>query len=226
MAEYVRRRRPPADHSYWERLRDRAHPPRVVLPILILALLGGAFGLYGGLKPTFTIADAIKLAAMIAGGFAGVGMAVFLPFWIVDSAFRSVRYERAVTILAGSAAIVIFVFIIAFAPLAILFIAFSICTGQGPWIGMLIGLLCTTTLTVPLIWSQRVRWQARQRAWPRWDRMRAPRRRAPSNAGTEVVLQVEETAAVEPAVSTKSPPINSAASENMDGQVGESNERV
>jgi len=226
MAEYVRRRRPPADHPYWERLRDRAHPPRVVLPILILALLGGAFGLYGGLKPTFTISDAIKLAAMVAGGFAGVGMAVLLPFWIVDTAFRSARYERAMTILAGSAAIAMFVFVVAFLPLSIIFIVFSICTGQGPWIGMLIGLLCATTPSVPLIWSQRVRWQARQRAWPRWDRMRAPRRRAPSNVGTEVVLQVEETAAIEPTVTSKSLPTNNAASENMDGHVGESNERV
>ena len=79
MAEYVRRRRPPASHPYWARLHDRAHPPAVVAPIVIPAGLGLALGLYGGLRAPFSTTDAVKLAATVPplGAFVPAGAPLF-----------------------------------------------------------------------------------------------------------------------------------------------------
>lgn len=218
MAEYVRRRRPPADHPYWHRLHDRAHPPPFWMPILIPAIIGLASGAYGGLNEAITIADATKFAAIIAVGIGGVAFAIMSVVMFVDATRQFERRQRWPIAIIGGTVICFAVFVATFVPLAAIFVVYSLGTGEGPWIGMLIGEMCWTTPFAVWVWRQRARWRDRQLHWPRWERMRAPNRRA--SQSSDVVVQQpqlagtsDETPSVtEPEIEKPSPPVGEPAS--------------
>jgi hypothetical protein len=175
MAEYVRRKRPPATHPYWARLHDRANPPGVVGPVAVPGGLAGLLGLYAGLNKSLPAAEALEIAVVVAGGIAAVVSVTSLPIF----AFGAVRYmtprERwpTATIEAAVAGVVTLFAVVG--PLALLLLSYAACSGRGPWSGLLIGLAIGGVPGTAYAWWARRRWRKRQQQWPRWDRMRAPR---------------------------------------------------
>jgi hypothetical protein len=223
MAEYVRRRRPPADHPYWDRLHDRAHPPRIWRPLLVPIVIGLASGLFGGLKAPFSIADATKLAALIAGAIGGLTFIVMTIAMLIDATRQLDRRQRWPLAIMGGTLTCMAMFFASFVPLALVFIAYSLSSGEGPWLGMLIGVACWSPLFIAIVYVRRARWLERQRHWPRWERMRPPRRSASQNV--EVVVQVEQSATAEQATVVEKTLVVESSPENPDPQVGESNGR-
>src|SRR5262245_11994672 len=103
MAEYVRRKRPPASHPYWARLYDRAHPPHLVTPIAIPTVFGLALGLYGGLHPEHAPEAAVRLAAGIATGGAVALFIVTVPIFWLDHTLQNQGQSRwANAIMSGT----------------------------------------------------------------------------------------------------------------------------
>ena len=150
MAEYVRRKRPPASHPYWARLYDRAHPPRGVVPVVVPAVFGLLFGLYAGLRPNYTLKEAFGDALAIASLFAGFAFVLSSPILYIDAMRYASPRRRWVAVLFYGAAIAIGVFIAAAILLLILFVVYSLCAGMGPWVGMAIG---TLIAAFPARWS-------------------------------------------------------------------------
>jgi hypothetical protein len=178
MAEYVRRRRPPPSHPYWDRLRDRAHPPLLVTPIAIPAVVGLGVGLYGGMRPPFTMGDAVRVASVGAAGLAGIVFVAATIILMVDAARQMPRHERWVAAVVLGLAMAAFFFFMAVIVLTLFLTWYSACSGEGPWHGMLIGMAIGATPAAFFAGTARQRWRARQRHWPKWERMRTPRRRA------------------------------------------------
>lgn len=194
MAEYVRRRRPPASHPYWERLNDRAHPPRLFLRIAIPSLIGLLLGLYGGLRSPFSINDAVHLAATSAAIVSTLAFALCLPRLLIGDTRHLPHGERWPITLALGLMFTAICFAAGFVIFFLLFNFYSLCSGRGPWLGMLIGLSPFLILASLFSIGARKRWRDRQRAWPRWSQMRIPRSR--SRSVTAVWNPTEE---VEPA---------------------------
>src|SRR5262245_42384104 len=92
MAEYVRRKRPPASHPYWARLHDRAHPPKLVTPIAVPAVCGVFFGFVGGLQPAFSAAEAARLSAAVAGILAGAAFVLSATILWAEQSSRLPRW--------------------------------------------------------------------------------------------------------------------------------------
>lgn len=174
MAEYVRRRRPPASHPYWARLDDRAHPPRLFLRIAIPTLFGLLLGLYGGLRSPFSISDAVHLAATCAAILSTVAFFTAIGAILFDRSRHFAPRERWMTAPVFSSMIAAFCFAIAFVACFVMHFWYSLCSGQGPWFGMLIGCSPACLLASLAAIGRRKQWQDRQRAWPRWERMRTP----------------------------------------------------
>src|SRR5262249_26501476 len=132
MAEYVRRKRPPASHPYWARLYDRAHPPPVVLPIAIPTSAGVVVGLSAGLHELFTARDAARVAVEVAGGSAAVLLlpGVFI-LWL-DPSRPSARGQRWVETLFGGLGIAVVMFLSVFAASFLALLWYSTCSGEGP----------------------------------------------------------------------------------------------
>ena len=177
MAEYVRRRRPPASHPYWARLHDRAHPPRLVLPIATAAGVGLAVGLYAGLQPEFQGKEAVRLSAQVAFGLAAAvfGVAV-LTLWI-DGTRQTPRPSLWTAAVVGGLGVAVAAFLVLFGVLTLVLLLYAACSGRGAWGGMFIGGATCGVPTALIAFGSRRRWQERQRQWPRWERMRSPRRR-------------------------------------------------
>ena len=177
MAEYVRRKRPPASHPYWARLYDRAHPPQIVLPVVIPAAVGLGIGLLGGLQPDFSLADAVRLSAAAAGVTTGaVYVLAVLAFWMDGRPQLPGARRWTVSVLTGLPVAVV-VFLVAFVTMFLLTLWYSVCTGQGPWLGMAYGALIGAGPAALIAGGSYRQWRERQRRWPRWERMRSPRRR-------------------------------------------------
>jgi hypothetical protein len=175
MAEYVRRKRPPASHPYWERLRDRAHPPSVVTPVVVLGGIGMFLGLYGGLMEPMQYVRAAKTAAAMAGVAAVVLFATSVPILLFDASRNMPRRERWPAALVSGLAVAIVLFFTLLIPLVLVFLWYAACSGRGPWLGMLTGLVIGALVgAVPSLWNRR-RWRERQRRWPRWERTRGSR---------------------------------------------------
>jgi hypothetical protein len=177
MAEYVRRKRPPASHPYWARLHDRAHPPPLVTPIAVLGGIGAVLGLSGGLMDPMPTVRAIKVAATLAAGLAAVLFVASVPILLFDGSRRMARQERWPTAVLSGLAVAVILFCTLLIPLILLFVWFSICSGRGPWLGALAGLGVGAVLTAPITAGRRWQWRKRQQEWPRWERMRARRER-------------------------------------------------
>jgi hypothetical protein len=190
MAEYVRRRRPPASHPYWARLHDRAHPPPVIAPVVIPTGIGLALGLYGGLRPTFSTTDAVKLAATVAGGLAAIIFVLSLPLLLYDASRQAPRRERWVMSVLGAMAVAAVLFMVGLFGLTPMLVVYSWCSGEGPWLGMLIGGLIGGVPGAAYAAETRRQWRARQRRWPRWESMRA-RRTTPALTTTPIPVPAD-----------------------------------
>jgi MFS family permease len=203
MAEYVRRKRPPASHPYWARLYDRAHPPPVVLPVAIPASAGLVVGLSAGLHDSFSSGDAARVALEVAGGSAGALFVVGVLVLRLDASRQTRQRERwagaLVSGLGASVAMFAAVFMATF--LALLW--YATCSGQGPWFGMLIGAGLGGGPAALISLDARRRWRERQHGWPRWKRMRGPRETA--------VLTVTQVPA---------PPLSASASQALWTRLG------
>jgi len=178
MAEYVRRKRPPASHPYWARLYDRAHPPPVVVPVATPAAVGLVLGLSAGLHEPFTSGDAARVAVEVAGGSAAVLFVVGVLVMRLDASRQTPRRERWAGALIGGLGVAAAMFATVFMGTFVILMWYATCSGQGPWLGMLIGAGLGGGLAAVFTLDARRRWRERQRGWPRWERMRAPRRTA------------------------------------------------
>src|SRR5262245_17610826 len=139
MAEYVRRKRPPASHPYWARLHDRAHPPKLVTPIAVPTIFGLALGLYGGLNSSYSAEEAARLAAAVAAsGAAGLFVVTVPIFWLDHTRPGQGQARWANALLAGTAVSAV-LFVVAFVPVFLLLFWYSLCSSRGPWLGMAIG---------------------------------------------------------------------------------------
>ena len=175
MAEYVRRKRPPATHPYWARLHDRANPPGVVWRTLVPAGLGILIGLYAGLNDPLPWSKALGTAATVALGGAVVVFTTSLPILLLDPNRQLTGRDRWPGALLAAGVVAVFLFGAKFVALSALLLWYSVCSGLGPWIGLVTGLAIGG---VPgAVWASvaRCRWRKRQEQWPRWERMRAPR---------------------------------------------------
>ena len=179
MAEYVRRKRPPATHPYWARLYDRAHPPRLVTPIAVPAVLGVAVGLYAGLQPAYSADAAARLAAAVATGGAVAVFIVTVPILWMDHTIQPQGQARWANALLGGTVVAAVLFLTVFVALFLLLFWYALGSGRGPWLGMAIGAGTSGGLAALIAVGHRRQWQARQRRWPRWERMRARRPRSP-----------------------------------------------
>jgi len=184
MAEYVRRKRPPATHPYWARLYDRAHPPGGVVPVAVAAVLGLFLGLYCGLRPSYPLREAPRDAVIIAVLFAVFAFVLLTPIlWIGAGRYPSRRQPR-MAVLFFAVVITIVIFVVCAVFFSATLVWFSLCAGKGLWAGMAIGAL---SAAVPAgffaRWSRR-NWQARQREWPQWER--SPPRLRPAIAPAPV----------------------------------------
>lgn len=174
MAEYVRRKRPPASHPYWARLYDRAHPPPVVLPVVIPASAGLLVGLGAGLHEPFSSADAARVAVEVAGTSAGVLFAVGVLVIRLDTTRPAARRERWAEAVIGGLGVGAAMFFAVFLATFLALLWYATCSGQGPPLGMLIGAGLGGTPAALIALGARRRWRERQRRWPRWERMREP----------------------------------------------------
>jgi hypothetical protein len=86
------------------------------------------------------------------------------------------RRERWPAALVSGLAVAIVLFFTLLIPLVLVFLWYAACSGRGPWLGMLTGLVIGALVgAVPSLWNRR-RWRERQRRWPRWERTRGSRR--------------------------------------------------
>ena len=178
MAEYVRRKRPPADHPYWAWLQDRARPPRPLPPVAVPATIGLFIGLWAGLSPTYTFAEAARTAVTL-GGMAGGSVALLaLPFLWFNTWHSTSRRERWIWVLLTGATVAACVFVVGFSLLFLFLGWYSVGSGHGPWAGMAIGLVLGAVPGALIGWLNRRNWRRRQRQGPRWDQMRAARGRS------------------------------------------------
>jgi hypothetical protein len=175
MAEYVRRKRPPASHPYWARLYDRAHPPPVVLPVLIPASAGLLVGLGAGLHEPFTSADAARVAVEVAGSSASVLFVLGVLVIRLDTSRHAARRERWAEALIGGLGVAAAMFFAVFMATFLALLWYATCSGQGPLLGMFIGAGLGGAPAALIALGARRRWRERQRRWPRWERMREPR---------------------------------------------------
>jgi hypothetical protein len=175
MAEYVRRKRPPATHPYWARLYDRAHPPQVVLPVAIPASAGLLVGLSAGIRDPFTCTEAAQVASEVAGGSAAVLFVVVVLVLRLDASRQMPRREQWAAALVGSVGISAAMFGAVFLATFLALLWYAACSGQGALIGMLIGAGLGGAPAALITLGARRRWQERQRRWPRWERMRGGR---------------------------------------------------
>jgi hypothetical protein len=181
MAEYVRRRRPPANHPYWERLHDRANPPSIVGPIALLAAIGLCIGLYGGLRSPISVGGAVKTATTVSWAFAMCTFALALPLLLYDASRQTPRRQRWAGAAIGAVGVAMGIFALGIVGLVPILLWYAACSGEGPWLGMLIGGLIGAAPAALYAWASRRRWKDRQRRWPRWENMRVPRTRAALN---------------------------------------------
>ena len=177
MAEYVRRKRPPADHPFWTHLNDRAHPPSVVWPVVLPTAFGLVVGLAAGLTDRLPVGQALETAAVIAGTLAGT-LATCCAVPLLFNAVVRPRYgEHWLNAALAFLCIGLFGFVFLFVPLALFLLWFSVCGGQGPWTGMAVGTALGLGPGILVAWVKRHRWADRQRRWPRWETMRRRHRR-------------------------------------------------
>ena len=195
MAEYVRRRRPSANHPYWARLNDRAHPPRLFIRIALPTLFGLLLGLYGGFRLPFSISDAVHLAATCAAVVSTGAFLLFLSAILFDRSRQFAPRERWMTAPVLSLMMAAFCFVFGFVGFFLLFIWYSCCSGQGAWLGTILGFAPACVLASLIAIGRRKRWRDRQRAWPRWEQMRTPRGR--SRMAVSVVSPSEEAEPIE-----------------------------
>ena len=184
MAEYVRRKRPPADHPFWAHLSERANPPSVVWPVVVPTAVGLLIGLVAGLNDPVSLRQAVEIAGVIATALAGllaVGIGVPVIVLIVRRSHASWT-----TVPTAFLAIAFIGFLAVFVPMTLLLFGYSLSGGYGPWVGMTIGAGLGVCPGILIAWGKRHRWADRIRRWPRWETMRRRHRR--------------QTAAAQPAI--------------------------
>src|SRR5262249_50331783 len=130
MAEYVRRKRPPATHPYWARLYDRAHPPPVVLPVAIPASAGLVLGLSAGLHDPFPSGDAARVAVEVAGGSAGVLFFVAVLVLRLDASRQARQREQWAGALVSGIGVSVAMFAVVFVAAFLALLWYATCSGQ------------------------------------------------------------------------------------------------
>jgi hypothetical protein len=179
MAEYVRRKRPPASHPYWARLHDRAHPPSLLLPVAVPGVIGILIGYYGGSRPPYPLSSAVLDACKYAAMFAGVIFALGGLVAFHDSSRHTPLRERLATGLISGLLVGLVVYILAFFGFGLFLTWLSMCTGLGVWLGMLVGSLIGGVPGALFAGITYRNWRERQRHWPRWERMQRRHRQQP-----------------------------------------------
>jgi len=178
MAEYVRRKRPPATHPYWARLHDRTHPPSGKWAMLGLGLLGLLIGLVSGGRAAWTLYDAAKVASDV-----GVWVAAIRAVFVAVFELRGMNVRRPwrsfgrAVFAAGYDAVWTYVAVfVALTSLIVLF--YWPMSGMGVLYGGLIGAACWAGFAFLVAWTEYRHWRQRQANWPKWEEMgRGHRRR-------------------------------------------------
>lgn len=177
MAEYVRRKRPPADHPYWAHRRDRAHPPPAVWPVAVPAAVGLGLGLVAGLNDPMSAGAALEaagIAALAVAATAVVNCVGSFLFCVVTGARRG---GTAANDLAGGLVVGFCAFVVSFVVFALGLLWFAVGTGLGPWLGMAVGAAVGAGPGAAGAWVVRRRWAARRHLRPRWEALRRQHRR-------------------------------------------------
>jgi hypothetical protein len=78
---------------------------------------------------------------------------------------------------------------------------YAACSGEGPWLGMLYGALIGGIPFAAIAYSYHQRWRARQKQWPRWERMRTLRQRTSLNLTELSTLPTNSSSSETPTVS-------------------------
>jgi hypothetical protein len=198
MAEYVRRKRPPANHPYWVRLHQRANPPSLAGFFGIPAGLGLVLGLVGGAVGEFTYNQAERTVIAASGAMAGLVflVAILCLYLETNAQFpRQRRWLGAVVASSGCAAGTFLLFGLMLSVLAWVCWMFS---GLGAWLGAVTGFAVGAVPGVAFAVLARRDWRRRQQQWPRWERMRAPRRGDRALTVTPIPLPIDPPATAEP----------------------------
>jgi hypothetical protein len=198
MAEYVRRKRPPADHPFWTHLNDRAHPPSVVWPVVLPTVVGLGLGLVAGFNDRLSFRQALQTAGVISATLAAtLAVCCALPL-LFNAILRPRSGDQWSQALAAFLGIGLAGFLMAFVPLTLFLIWYSVSGGHGPWVGMAIGAALGLGPGVLIAWVNRHRWADRRRRWPRWETMRRRHRRqtAPAQPVAPTTEQLGQTQAV------------------------------
>jgi hypothetical protein len=198
MAEYVRRKRPPANHPYWVRLHQRANPPSLIGYFGIPAGLGLVLGLVGGAAGEFTYNQAERTVIAASGAMAGLVFLVAILSLYLDANAQFPRRERWLGAVLASSGCAAGTFVLSGLALSCVAVVCWLFSGRGPWLGSLMGLAAGAVPGAAIAYVVRRDWRQRQRQWPRWERMRAPRRRDPALSVTPIPLPIEPPAATEP----------------------------
>jgi hypothetical protein len=168
MAEYVRRKRPPASHSYWARLHDLTHPPAMRSTFTCLGLGGLVAGAYCGTQESMTFASAMRQAnecSLYLAGFFAIGGF----FTTISDRRPGWRWSTLGAAFLMAAAVFVIAFLFAFflfsAMLTFRWLTGGLGWGYGASIGVFFGVLTAGLFA----YSEQRQWQRRCRRWPRWD---------------------------------------------------------
>ena len=178
MAEYVRRKRPPATHPYWARLHDRTHPPSGKWAMLVLGLVGLLMGIFSGGRAAWTLYDAAEMGAQLS-----MYLAVLYTLLVFGSGVRErdtgrpwvdIAASLGASCLSGAGAYIVMV--VMFTLLIVLF--YYPMSGMGRLYGGLIGGAIWAGVALSVTRSEYRHWRSRQANWPKWEEMgRGHRRR-------------------------------------------------
>ena len=129
---------PPASHPYWARLHDALTPRKSSSRSSSPRRSGSGLGLYGGLRPSYSVAEAAAWRWGGGGVSAGLFVLAVLVLWL-DGSRHTPRRERWGAALIGGVAVSAALFGIVFMAALLALVWYAACSGQGPWVGMVSG---------------------------------------------------------------------------------------
>lgn len=177
MAEYVRRKRPPASHPYWARLHDRTHPPSCKWALACFGFFATIVGGSCGGSGAITMYDAFWYTSR----YALIPAVLMTTIWTTLQYYQSTARTRqqAAAYAAISAMISMGMsYVISCFVIGIFSIAFWYpMSGIGAFRGCLGGLVYGLVLGYFITWPERRNWWYRQANWPRWEEMARLHRR-------------------------------------------------
>jgi MFS family permease len=127
------------------------------------------------------MAEVVRVAGTGAAGVAVTSALFAMVSQLFDAVRQPSRRERWAMAAAAGMGVGVVLFIVSFVGMFAFLAWYAASSGEGPWLGMLYGAVIGGTPAAAIAYTARQRWRARQKRWPRWDRMRTPRNRSTLN---------------------------------------------